>query len=123
MKKYDYREAICGDIREWIEDNYTKEEIVENLSEDRDNFYEKLNDDLWITDSVTGNASGSYTFSNWDAEENLCHNQDLLQEAMDEFGCKPSDYKGAEWGDVTIRCYLLGECINVVLDELEEELL
>jgi hypothetical protein len=41
---------------------------------------------------------------------------------MDEFGCLPSNYEGAEWGDVTIRCYLLGECIGVVLDELEDEL-
>jgi hypothetical protein len=121
MKKYDYREAICEDIREWLNENYTQEELREWM-ETRTRFEEKLNDKLWIEDSVTGNASGSYTFSTWDAEENLCHNQDLLQEAMDEFGCLPSDYKGAEWGDVTIRCYLLGECIGVVLDELEEEL-
>jgi hypothetical protein len=121
MKKYDYREAICGDIREWLNENYTQEELREWM-ETRTRFEEKLNDKLWIEDSVTGNASGSYTFSTWDAEENLCHNQDLLQEAMEEFGCLPSDYKGAEWGDVTIRCYLLGECIGVVLDELEDEL-
>lgn len=118
MKKYDYREAICGDIREWLNENYTQKEIKSSLSEDRDDFFEKLYDDLWITDSVTGNASGSYTFSTWKAEEYICHNMDLLQEAMDEFGCEPSDYKGAEWGDVTIRCYLLGECLGVVLDEL-----
>lgn len=29
--------------------------------------------------------------------------------------------KGAEWCDVTIRCYLVGEAIRNVLDELEED--
>ncbi len=29
--------------------------------------------------------------------------------------------KGAEWADVTIRCYLLGSAISEVLDELESD--
>lgn len=28
--------------------------------------------------------------------------------------------KGAEWADVTIRCYLLGSVISDVLNEMEE---
>lgn len=117
MKTYNYHDAVCEDIRNYIEEN----NIKVYASERRD-LEEKLNDDLFCEDSVTGNASGSYTFSTWQAEENLCHNLDLLAEALSEFG-DTSNYleKGAEACDVTIRCYLLGECISEVLDELEED--
>jgi hypothetical protein len=122
MERYNYREAVTADILDYIRENYTPEEIREALQE-RDEFAEKLNDDLWICDSVTGNASGGYYCNTWRAEEALCHNLDLLGEALQEFGCG-ADYlieKGAEACDVTIRCYLLGECIAEALDELEEE--
>lgn len=109
MRNYDYREAVCEDIRAYIKENGFESE-------------EQLNDDLWCEDSVTGNASGSYTFSTWQAEENLCHNWDLLEDAMREFGCDVDiAEKGAEWCDVTIRCYLLGECISKVVSELLDE--
>jgi hypothetical protein len=119
---YNYNEAIKNDIREYINDNYTSEEIKERLC-DRDEWEEELNDELWITDSVTGNASGSYTFNRWTAEENLCHNLDLLGEVLQEFGIGPEYLieKGAEAADVTIRCYLLGGAINDILDELENK--
>lgn len=120
--KYNYYEAIKEDIKNHINENYTPEEITEKLNE-RDGWQEELNDDLWIDDSVTGNASGSYTFNTYEAEENLCHNLELLREALDEFG---GDYskaleRGAEYCDVTIRCYLLYGSICEVLDELETE--
>lgn len=120
MERYDYHEAMKEDILEYIFDNYSREEIETHLA-DRDAFEEKLHDELWVCDSVTGNASGSYTFSTWKAEENLCHNLFLLKDALDEF-C--DDYsvaleKGAEYCDVTIRCYLLGSVIYRVLTELQ----
>lgn len=115
MEKYNYRESICEDIREYIKEN----DIVVTTG-NKDELYEELNDKLWVEDSVTGNASGSYTFNTWRAEEYLCHNLDLLQDACDEFGCEPK-FDSAEWCDVTIRCYLLGECLSEVLDELEED--
>lgn len=112
--EYNYREAICEDIRTAINDNY------ETADYTREELEELLNEDLWIDDSVTGNASGSYTFNRWLAEEYLCHNLDLLQEACEEFCCKP-DLSNLEGCDVTIRCYLLGECIAAVLDEIYTE--
>lgn len=122
MEKYNYHEAICEDIREYIKYHYDADELREEMS-DRDRFEENLNDDLFIDDSVTGNGSGSYFFSTWKSEEALCHNTDLLGEAMSEFGCEPNDLsKGAEWADVTIRCYLLNQCIHEVLDEIEAEM-
>lgn len=122
---YDYRLAISEDVKNHIEENYTAEEIRENLeySCNRDKWEEKLNEELWTDDSVTGNASGSYTFSTYKAEENLCHNMDLLQEALEEFGCNISYLeKGAEACDVTIRCYLLSWAISEILDELTNDL-
>ena len=120
MTNYNYLEAVTSDVLDYI-----KEEI--NLDEwkgNRDGLEEKLNDELWTVDSVTGNASGSYTFNTWEAEENLAHNWDLLAEALDEFGQDRTDVlkQGAEAMDVTIRCYLLGQAIAEALDELEEEL-
>ena len=96
-------------------------------AEDREimsNFeYDALYDEMFIEDSVTGNASGSYTFNTWEAEENICHNHDLLKDAQECFGCLPTEYisKGAEWADVTIRCYLLGQALQETLEDLQSE--
>ena len=117
MERYDYREAVKDDVRDYI-----MYEIDPNDYEDREELEQDLNDRLFCNDSVTGNASGSYTFSTWKAEEYLCHNLDLLGEAVEEFGGATDVLKnGAEACDVTIRCYLLPEAISEVLDELEEE--
>lgn len=118
---YDYYEIVKEDIREYIEDtiDFTEYESLEELGE-------YLNDVLWVTDSVTGNASGSYTFSTYKAMQNLIDNLDLLGEAFECFGCEVSDVskilgQGAEACDVTIRCYLLSECIQSVLEEMGGE--
>ena len=122
MERYNYHEAIRADVLEAIKENYTPEEIREYLK-DRDGFAERLNEDLWIDDSVTGNASGSYYCNTWKAEEAIAHNLDILGKALQKFGCGPEYLmeKGAEACDVTIRCYLLGQAISEALDELEEE--
>ena len=118
MKTYNYLEAVTNDA---------KAAILENLNywkfTNREELEEVANDELWVDDSVTGNGSGSYTFSTWKAEENLCHNMDELEEACDEFGQDIGEAvkQGAEYCDVTIRCYLLGQAINAALDQLEEE--
>lgn len=116
--RYDYRENVMNDIR-----NYIAENDIHVYESNKDDLYQQLSDDLWMADSVTGNASGSYTFNAREAEENICHNLELLGEALNEFGCDSSYIleRGAEACDVTIRCYLLGECLSSVLDELEEE--
>ena len=120
MNIYNYNEAVKADVKEYIQDNYTTVEIIDGLAH-REEFDQHLYDEMWTADSVTGNGSGSYTFNTWQAEENLCHNMDLLADALADFGCG-LDYieKGAEACDVTIRCYLLGSALAEVLDELEE---
>lgn len=121
MTTYNYLEAMKEDIKDYIRDNFAEWEIADKLT-DRDEWEEELNDDLWTVDSVTGNASGSYTFSTYKAEEYLCHNLDLLAEAAEEFGSNIDLLKdGAEACDVTIRCYLLNQAIREALNEIEEE--
>jgi hypothetical protein len=115
MEKYNYHEAVKEDILAYLNEN----DIVVKES-DIDDAYDTLYDELFVHDSVTGNASGSYTFNAWQAEEYLCHNLDLLQDACNEFCCEPQ-LDSAEWCDVTIRCYLLGQCLGEVLDEVTIE--
>lgn len=116
-EKYNYLEQVTSDA---------KEAILECIDEwdfnDRDELEQIANDELWAEDSVTGNASGSYYCNAWKAEEAICHNWDLLEKAIDEFGGDIDILRqGAEACDVTIRCYLLGQAIGAALDELEEE--
>ena len=112
-EKYDYKKAIKNDIREYLEN--------ENYGFITQKMRDELYDELFNADSVTGNASGSYTFSTWKAESYLCHNVDLIEEVINEFGYEPShELKGAEWWDVSIRCLLVGRLLDEVIDEWNE---
>lgn len=114
MKTYNYFQAVKEDVL-----NYIQEHEITITDVNREEVEEQLNEDCWLSDSVTGNASGSYTFSTWQAQENLCHNWDLLAEALHEFGCDINYIeRGAEACDVTIRCYLLSQCIASAIDEI-----
>lgn len=119
---YNYMNAMTEDIRDYITENINREDYTE----DRDGLEEYLNDMLWTEDSVTGNASGSYTFNRETAKEYVLDNTDLLKEAYTELGEKEKiadvicdeDWESA---DVTIRCYLLGQAIAEVLDDLDSD--
>lgn len=125
MKNYDYLNAVCDDVREYI-----KNEIDRfDWTGDRDGLEEKLNDDLFVDDSVTGNASGSYYCNAYRAKEAFM--SDPKAEEYFAECCADFDIDAAEVGkhfirgdygyfDVTIRCYLLGQAIAEILDEMEE---
>lgn len=116
---YNYREEMAQDIKEYIRENESEYEDL-----DLDEIREKLYDDLWMEDSVTGNASGSYTFNSFRAEEYIKDNLDLLGEAYEDFGT-PEDLgrelirQDYETMDVTIRCYLLSQVIDEVLEDTD----
>ena len=123
MMNYNYLESMKEDIQEYINNEINLKDFS-----DREELEEKLNEDLWTCDSVTGNASGSYTFNSYKAMEYVLDNMDLLEDMCKEFGVD-NDTIGQkflacewEWMDVSIRCYLLGQVIGEVLDEVEEEL-
>lgn len=121
MMNYNYREAMVSDILDYI-----REEITLSEYSNRDDLTEDLNDRLWICDSVTGNASGSYTFNRSTAKEYVLDNVDDLHEACEEFCVDDSDigrhflHEDWEWMDTTIRCHLLQECIESAINLLEE---
>ena len=122
---YNYLKNVTSDVLDAIRESYSAEEIAEKLYEDREGFSSQLNDDLWIDDSVTGNASGSYTFSSYEAAENLVGNYYLVKELVSEFGIDAEtvaeEIDNPEYWDVSIRCYLLYQAIDAALDELEED--
>jgi hypothetical protein len=112
MKIQDYKRQLTDDVL-----NYAAESVgyIDSL--------EDFNEACWIADSVTGNGSGSYTFNTWQAEENikdLIFSEELL-EMFQEFGFDriPLE-KGAEYIDVSIRCFLLGEVIAENEEEIKE---
>lgn len=47
---YDYLEQVTADVRDYVE----QEIDLSEWAGDRDGLEEKLNDDLWTCDSVTG---------------------------------------------------------------------
>lgn len=123
MERYDYRTSIKKDIKAYIlecmdYDNVSNEDFIENSDLAFDSYY----DNAFVSDRVTGNASGSYTFNTWKAEEYICHNMDLAKEAFEMFGYDGINTDSAETIDVTIRCYLLGEMWEEAVEELVEEL-
>ena len=124
---YNYRESVKANIKEMLNNgdfdhivhNYTDDDCKLLEDADKEELEQELYDAMWVCDGITGNASGSYTFSTYQAEENLCHNLDLLADACEYFGSNTDILKdGAETCDVTIRCMLLGECLSEVLNEM-----
>ena len=123
---YNYLEAMIEDVKEYLknEAEYDRDDLFYN----RNDLEERLYDDLWINDSVTGNASGSYFCNTYRSKECVLDNMDLLSEMCENFGVDAKTIGEKfledewEWMDVSIRCYLLGKAISEALDEIEEEL-
>lgn len=126
---YNYHEAVLNDVREWIEENYPIVPFGKSITpifESREDAIEHLNDTLWIEDSVTGNASGSYTFSRFSARENVLSDLDAVKEAFEEFGEKSrfADlFFSEDWEsmDVITRCYCLYCAVETAINELPDE--
>lgn len=124
---YNYYEAVKEDVESVLEDDNSEfKELIENAS-DKSDVYSEIYEILFDDDSVTGNRSGSYTYNREKARQYIKGNLNLLRNALREFGYDPYDkdiideyYKiEPEKGDVTIRCYLLGEILDEVLDEYD----
>lgn len=127
MSEYDYIEVLKDDIAKYVNENMDE---LKGLS--KDEVYDKLNDDLWIEDSVTGNGSGTYTFSRDDAKEHVLaqdeegnDNLDIVRDMIAQGELtkdKFADYIiDNDWEsiDVCIRCHLLGEAIWSVMDKMD----
>lgn len=117
---YNYYKAVKEDVL-----TYIKKEVDMN-GMDLDELKERLYEELINEDSVTENASGSYTFCRSEAQKYVEENKDLVREMCDEFG---DHQRMANWWltddyeliDVSLRRYVLGNAIEMAVKELETE--
>jgi len=125
MKKYNYEEAIVNDLKDWI----TNEDVISELKDlNYEDLFETIYDEAFTIDSITGNGLDYY-----DTEDNcskyLAGNIELLYLAARDY-CIDDDINTvikhyedkslARYFDATIRCYLLGDCIDEVLKEIKD---
>ena len=122
-----YFEQVKADVKTWIEDNAYYFDL-DDYKGDREGAEEWLADNLWTEDSITGNGSGSYTFNREEAKEHVLNDMDTVTEAIREF-CDDAITianhflnEDWEWFDVTARCYILGQAIAEVLEEIEDDI-
>lgn len=109
MEIYNYFKEVKQSVLDFMKEN-------EYTTKNKD--YEELYDECFISDSVTGNASGSFFFNTFAAEEAICHNWELIGEAWEEFGLDAKELsRGAESIDVTLRCYVLGSVISEIYEK------
>lgn len=106
MEIYNYYNVVKKSVLDFMEANHY---TIENKDS------EELYDECFFSDNVTGNASGSFFFNTYVAEEAICHNCDLIGDAWEKFGLDAKDLlRGAEYIDVTLRCYVLGSVISEI---------
>ena len=107
----DYKKQVIQDIREWASEGNAD---GLNIYELRD----RLNDPAW-SDSITGNASGSYYCNSWKAQQQIQNSGLLFDEVflsyLEDMGTNIGDLlnKGAETVDVWARC----AAIDLLSDE------
>lgn len=117
---YDYKRSIYCGLVYFLNDMTEKqiEDFANMDNEERENY---LNEEAFISDTVTGNASGSFFCNRWKAESAICHNWYLIEETQDEFG-ELEFSRGAEYIDVSIRCYMLSQVISDVVEAIEDRI-
>lgn len=109
MERYNYLEAVKAAVRDQIETHPSL-----RRRRDETHYRERLWDELINAWEVTG-ARSQLT-----AEENLCHNWELLKEAARANGRDITE-DGPEYCDSAIRRYLLDNAIEAVDEEIIDE--
>ncbi len=114
MKKYEYLEEVKDQVIELIKDNYEKGDLVN---------FDDVYEESWVSDSVTGNASGSYFCNSYKAREALGSDvAELVEEVEAEFGpIKREKLYDWEFIDVSVRCLVLHEAVTEAFDELQDD--
>jgi hypothetical protein len=121
-----YTTDLLTDIEEYIDENINYADY-----DDIDELRDYLNDELWANDSVTGNGpNGGYYSSTADAREQFFSDGfDNFDSVVSELSIPHEDVikhflEGDwDWFDTNVRCYLLSECIDSVLDDIEADFL
>ena len=118
--KYDYRQAMVKDIKNYIIDNYM--EPAPDMT--RDDYIEALDDELWGVDMITGNG-GFYYGTEEECAGYIGYGITEFVNAQEEYGWEWSDTMReqfreapARFIDCMIRTTLLAECIDKAVEEL-----
>lgn len=107
----DYKKQVLADAQEYIDNN--------GGCFGADDF-DKIYDDMFFSDSITGNDSGSYTFNTAVARENI---KDVIFDDeflwyLRDFGENIADLfqQGPEGIDVSARCFALSAVASDIED-------
>lgn len=118
-----YTTDLLTDIREYIDENINYADY-----ESLDHLRNYLNDELWANDDITGNGpNGGYYSSTADARERFFDDafdnfEEVVSELSDPSTVMEHFLEGDwDWFDTLVRCYLLGGCIDSVLDDIESD--
>ena len=125
MERYNYKQHVSDDLYNYFMNDMSEEDRFwlanSTYNDDYEVWFNKLRED----DAITGLASGSYTMSKSQAEENLLYNWDLAKEAyLDLFLDSSYDVldKGPELLDTWVRYYVYPECFDTALYRLRKTL-
>ena len=118
-----YYNEVYNDARDVASENFVG--YLEN-NDDFNDAWDEFYEDLFMDDSVTGNASGSYWFNSKKAEESLGEfiwDEDIIL-LLEEMGYIIEDVikRGPEATDVIIRCAMLSSVCEDVRDYVCEML-
>ena len=115
MNFNDYKAQVLADAQDYIDNN--------GGSYGADDF-DEIYDDMFVSDAVTGNGSGSYTFSTSVACDNV---KDVIFDDeflwyLRDFGENIADLfqQGAEGIDVSARCFALSAVSSQVEDYFDD---
>lgn len=119
MEEFNYEADVLDSVYDWLKNN--EDEWV-NEGDTLEDIREYLEDELFNEDSVTGNASGSFTFDRNKAKENVFADIDSVRNAFMEYDerARFADlFFDEDWEtiDVITRCYVLSDAISDALDE------
>lgn len=123
MDLENYTSEMLEDITNWIDYN-----IDYNDFEDLEALREYLNDNLWTEDDITGNGQRGQYYSTLEKAKNMFIEDDGFEnfyKVRDELGTDKSEVmehffkEDWHWFDSSVRCYLLSECIDSVLEDIE----
>lgn len=118
----DYRQEVKEDIKQWLDDNGWTLDYILNEFETWGDLFNELLEKFYQEDSITGNASGSYTFNTNQALENIINDRETVAEALDFYSDNTSAQdlleSDAEKVDVITRCYVLEDELENALVEL-----
>ena len=109
---YDYRASVEDAVITYMNENITNQ-IKISVKEYVIAKYDEILEEMELSDDVTGNGSGSFTFSRDIAKEYVLDNLDIVAEMYENGYITNSHvvdtflYGQWESMDVVIRCYLL----------------